>query len=532
MIQIGELKRRAGSFLALLRRWVVSEQSMIAETCLAALLYLLHLDVACVVVFVYIIALKLIISEDSLTAFLPFLLLGMFALRQYDSYDTFMSLKFVMGAPAVIGVLFHFIYYRRKPERQGLFVGYLVLSVVLALGGLFSISAADYFTGTSIYYTYGLGFGMLLVYAFLRPRLRSREYDIREYVAKTAFYCAVFAIYMVASYYIGNYELIMSGKTVVIEGSGERISAFANMMNSISNNLSTVILLTMPFVFYLSKRRGVLGGVYFAVAVLSGVAAVLTLSRGGMMFASAMCVCLIVRTLVRYREVRLRNTVMLGVILALVGVIFGVFRETFFALFGEGVVTSSLGTKIGLIAVTLLFAAFANYISYLFRCGSRRAILLHVAAVAALGVVLLIVCIVKWDAVSAFVVKLDYFRGNMMKIAAENFRVYPFFGTGMGYKGLQGIYSHKTGMFGCYHCLPVQIIGSLGLVGLAAYLFMFRTRVRVLRAAPDREYSTVVFLSYLGILYMSLVNPGIFCPLIYGVQLIIYFISAEKCDRA
>ena len=189
--------------------------------------------------------------------------------------------------------------------------------------------------------------------------------------------------------------------------------------------------------------------------------------------------------------------------------------------FGEGVVTSSLGTKIGLIAVTLLFAAFANYISYLFRCGSRRAILLHVAAVAALGVVLLIVCIVKWDAVSAFVVKLDYFRGNMMKIAAENFRVYPFFGTGMGYKGLQGIYSHKTGMFGCYHCLPVQIIGSLGLVGLAAYLFMFRTRVRVLRAAPDREYSTVVFLSYLGILYMSLVNPGIFCPLIYGVQLII-----------
>ena len=47
-------------------------------------------------------------------------------------------------------------------------------------------------------------------------------------------------------------------------------------------------------------------------------------------------------------------------------------------------------------------------------------------------------------------------------------------------------------------------------------------------AAQDKEYAAIVLFSYLGLVYMSLVNPGIFCPLVYGLQLVVYFISAEK----
>ena len=87
-------------------------------------------------------------------------------------------------------------------------------------------------------------------------------------------------------------------------------------------------------------------------------------------------------------------------------------------------------------------------------------------------------------------------------------------------------------MFGCYHCLPVQVIGSMGLVGAVAYLFMFRERIKTLLSSPDKEYSAIVLFSYLGLLYMSMVNPGIFCPVVYGLQLAVYFISAERADES
>ena len=506
---------------------------MILETFLAALFYTLHIEVAGVVVFVYLIAFKLIITEDSLTAFLPFLLVGLFVLRLYDSYDAFMSLKFVMGVPAVLGVVFHFAYYRVRPQRGGLFYGYLAVAVALAFGGCFSISYVDLFSGSSLYYTYGLGLGLLLLYCALRPRLHSREgYDIREYVAKTAFYCAVFIVYMVAAFYIMEHELLASGATVVIERSGQTISAFANALNSMSNNLSTSVLLTMPFLFYLSRKGGAMGGVYFAVGVLEEVAALLTLSRGGMIFASAMCGFLVVFTLVKYREVRVRNAIVLAGILVLLGVLFAIFRQEIIALFREGAVPSSTAMKVVLALMTLVFAAFAGYVYYLFRCKSRRVLYANLAGIALVALVAFIVCLANWDKMGEIAVKLDYYRGNMMLIAAENFKTYPIFGTGMGYQGLQGIYAHKKGMFGCYHCLPVQVIGSMGLFGAAAYLIMLRERMRVLREGKDSEYAAVIMLSYLGLIYISLVDPGIFCPVVYGVQLAVYFISAESIGEA
>jgi len=529
---MAEWKKGAGKILALLRRFVVSEQSMIAETCLAALFFLLHIEVAGLVVFVYLIALKLVISEDSLCTFLPFLLIGLFVLRQYNSYDTFMALKFVMGVPAVFGVLFHFLFYRVKPEKGGLFRGYLALAIALALGGMFSISLKDYLSGTSLYYTYGLGFGLFALYTILLPRLNpNKAYDIRNYVAKTAFYCGVFCLYIIAVYYLGNLDLMKSGANVVVQGSGATISLFANNLNSISNNLSTTVLLTMPFVFYLARQKGVMGGVYFAVGVLEGVAAVLTLSRGGMIFASGMCLFLAVYTLVRYKAPRARNLIVLGGIIVVLGTIALIFRKDFKELFSQGVVPSELIMKLALCGVSLATALFSGYLFYLFTRKQKRTIYIHVSVLAALALVCVAVAAWKWDTVREIAVRLDYYRGNMLAIAVENFKTFPIFGTGMGYQGLQGIYAHRKGMFGCYHCLPVQVVGSLGLVGVAAYLYMLRERIFVLRNAKDKEYAAVVLFSYLGLLYMSLVNPGIFCPVVYGLQLAVYFISAEKSEE-
>lgn len=491
---------------------------MIAETALAAIFFLWGREVVGVVVFVWIISLKLILSDDSLAPFLPFLLIGLLVLRLYDSYDEFMALKFVLGAPAVTGVLFHFLVYRKKPRAGRLTRGYLALSAALLLGGLFSLPAADYFSGTSLYYVLGLGLGMLLLYSLLLFGVNPREeYDTREYVAKTALYCGVFLLFMIAVQYLSDLSSIRDGWLFS-----------QRKLSSMSNNLSTSALLTMPFLFYLSRKGGFRGGACFAVGVLEAFAAVLSLSRGGIIFASAMGGFLSLFTIVKDRAGRRRDLAILAGILLLALGLYLLFRQEFDALFQTGIVPTEKKLRILYAVAAILAASVTAYAYYLFRLrdpGKRRVHLVILSCAAVVGAALFLLF---FDRFRDLLVRADGYRGKMMIIAAENFPKYPLFGTGIGYQGLRGVYPHKKGMFGCYHCLPVQVVGSMGLFGAVAYLYMFHERLAALDRSSDREFSAVVLFSYLGILWMSLVNPGIFCPLVYGVQTAVYFIAAER----
>ena len=522
MERIEGFKTGAGKLLALLRKVMFGEVWMAAETLAAALFFLFGQEVAGVVFFVYVISFKLIVSDDSLCGFLPFLLIGLMVLRLYDSFARFMALKFVMGVPAVFGVLFHFIFYRKKPHLGGLSKGYLSVAVALALGGLFSLPLTHYFSGTSIYYTYGLGFGLLLLYSLLVRGLNPHNaYDIKEFVAKTAFYCAAFAVFIIAVQYLGNLRDISEGGWEFSE----------KHLSSLANNLSTTVLLTMPFLFYLSRKGGARGAAAFALGVLEGLASVLSLSRGGMIFSSAMCAYLVVHTLRTDKAGRKRDLVILGAIAAAAILIVALCRKQLAVLYGEGIVNSGKTVKVIFFGAALFAFAVTAYVRYLFRIKDKKKRLAHLAILSSLFVVGLAVFIVKFDSLQPLLIKADYYRGNMMIVAAKNFKIYPIFGTGIGYRGLRSIYQNKEGMFGCYHCLPVQIVGSLGLVGVAAYLFMFRERLSVLSKGKNAAFSDAVLFSYLGLLWISLVNPGIFCPVVYGLQLAVYFIAAERGDE-
>ena len=523
------LKSGAKKFLAAVRKAMLGEIWMAAETLAAALFFLFRQEVAGVVFFVYVIAVKLIVSDDSLCGFLPFLLIGLMVLRLYDSFGRFMALKFVLGVPAVLGVLFHFIFYRKAPHRGNLSKGYFFLSCALALGGIFSLSFEHYISGTSLYYTYGLGFGLFFLYSLLVRGVNPREeYDIREFVAKTAMYCAIYCIFMIVVFYIGNFRMITNGEVIVIKGSGETISAFANALNSISNNLSTTVLLTMPFLFYLSRKGGARGALCFAVGILEGFASVLTLSRGGMIFSSAMCIFLVCYTLWKDKEARKRDLVILAAILVAAGCVAAVCHREAGILFREGVVSANKWVTLAYFVAALGTVLITAYIYYLFRLDDKKKRNAHIAILSSCFVVGLSLFIVFFDELKPFLIKLDYYRGNMVIIAAKNFKTYPFFGTGMGYRGLRTVYQNKEGMFGCYHCLPVQVVGSLGLFGVAAYLYMFRERLSSLKKSRDGEFAAAVLFSYLGLLWISMVEPGIFCPVVYGLQIAIYFIAAER----
>lgn len=504
--------------LALLRNGLTGEMCMAAETLAAMLFFLCGREVAGAVTFVFWISLKLVVCRDTFASFHPFLLVGLMVLRLYDSYDLFMGMKFLLGIPAASAVLFHFFFYKKKPKKGRLTTGYLFVSVALALGGLFSLPAAHYFSGTALYYAYGLGFGMLLLYSlFLGAEDKETALPLPERVILCAIFCGLFSLFIVAVQYLLNLDLIADGWRFAVE-----------KLSSIGNNLSTSVLLTMPFCFSAARKGGARGGVAFFTGVSEGLAAIFSLSRGGLIFGGALCVFLICFTLRRGEEGRGRNLLILGGMAFLCGAIAVVFRGEIAELFREGLVVRGRTVKALFFAggiAAFLLTAYALFLFELPQGKRRRA---HLVAVTLFGVLGIALFVAFFDRLKPLLVRADYYRGNMMILAAENFKRFPLFGTGIGYRGLREIYPNKQGMFGCYHCLPVQVVGSMGLLGAAAYLFMLRARVASLRAGKNEEFCTAVFLSYLGILWISLVDPGIFCPVVYGVQLAVYFVAAER----
>jgi hypothetical protein len=119
-------------------------------------------------------------------------------------------------------------------------------------------------------------------------------------------------------------------------------------------------------------------------------------------------------------------------------------------------------------------------------------------------------------------------RMGLYQRAVQNFLAHPLFGTGLGYMGNRDIHPSKVFALCWYHCAPLQIIGSMGVVGALAYGYNYVMRVRVLLCRRSSFHFTL-FLSWVGLELMSLVNPGEFAPVPYLLLATMYLVFAEKC---
>ena len=118
-------------------------------------------------------------------------------------------------------------------------------------------------------------------------------------------------------------------------------------------------------------------------------------------------------------------------------------------------------------------------------------------------------------------------RVTLLKRSIEDFKNNILFGQGLGYDGNVDAYNPKKGSLYFYHMMIPQIIGSMGLCGIVAYLTQFIGRVRSFwrRVNP---YTGCLFISYLGVFMMSQVNPGEFVPLPYSLIAVTLFIIIEN----
>ena len=98
---------------------------------------------------------------------------------------------------------------------------------------------------------------------------------------------------------------------------------------------------------------------------------------------------------------------------------------------------------------------------------------------------------------------------------------WPIFGHGLGYRGNIDLYSPKRGGMEWYHMMIPQICGSMGVVGILAYSSQLILQVRSVflpfrrLSMEERGLRLTLAMCYGGLLIMSQVNPGIFCPLPY-----------------
>ena len=387
--------------------------------------------------FVLLICALLVISDNTAATLLPISLLCMFVLKEYDSFDRFIKLWW-LAIPVVPSILFHLIVYREKPKHSILLYGLIGTTLAITLGGLGSITKAEYFTGANLYYVAGLGIGMVLMYLLISAKYHDRQdFDIQHHLCRVFYIIGLFGIFMLFQHFYVNWELIKTTKDL------PEIQW--------SNNLSTFLMIALPFGFYFSKRNPL----HMISTLLMLATMLLSDSRSPLIFGVLeYIVCVIVFCIIDHK-------------------------------------------KWYVYALPLLFLA-------LILIKHREPILSYA------------IDFLQLENIQ------DETRYQMALRAWDELKANPLFGSGLGATSRQDLYNPVKFAMNWYHSAPFQIIGSLGILGIVSYLFLWFTRASVFFRNRNL-FSHTAMLSQFGLFLMSLVNPGFFCPFPYEFFMVILF---------
>lgn len=426
-------------------RFLLNRYTWLALFGIACLIVLTGQEVLGALLFVGLICLTLIFCEDILASALPFLLLCVFLCNCYDSYSVFIRYLW-MAIPVGLAFTARMTLWRRKLQLGTSFFGLVAVSAALMLGGIGTISPAEYFRPGTLFYTVGLGIGMIGAYLLLKSQLCvTRDYDVTQKFLSLLYIMGLFACFWVISFNWKHMEELLTAKTIPYMQP--------------SNNMSTFLMMALPCPFcFVPKNRW-----HLLSAVLMLTALILTGSRAG---------------------------VILGIL------------EFFLCL-----IVSAVWDK------------------------PRRFFYIGSAAC------LLIILIVGKNVLLQFsvqselntLVSQEESRYLLLGRAKDLFLQHPLFGHGLGYTGNHDLYSPVAGAMAWYHMMIPQIAASMGLFGILCYSYQFFmqiwTVIRAVRSAVKEKQAQILtlFLSFFGVLLMSQLNPGLFCPLPYGLLATVIF---------
>ncbi len=440
--------------ISAIRKFMLSKTFMVIQFIIAAV-FIVARGMGDIMPLVYgivcmgcILCVNLIFCDDIIATLTPFMLACCIAIKCYDSFDYFIKLVWIVPLP-VIAFLFHMIVYRRKIDWGKTWKGAAAVAVAVTLGGLGKITAPEYFGGSALYHTFGLGIGMLIVYFIMNTHYKPKSelYTLRFHFSFIMTLVGMFCVFMIGHHYI-----------LFLENFLEKLSPIYFQWR---NNVSTILMITMPFAFFLSSKKYP----YIFLGFLQYAAILFTGSRGG----------------------ALGGTVEFGLCL--------------FALVFSDVKNRKRNLVIIASAVVVALSFFMKPLLQFF-----APVLTRLAG----G---------------------DDVREGLISRAVEDFKSNILFGRGLGYSGNNDVHDPAKFAICWYHSAPFQVIGSFGLAGVAAYLFQFFNRMSVVWKRTT-HFNITLFISYAGLFLMSLVNPGEFCPMPYGLLATLLFIICDKNNIA
>lgn len=121
-------------------------------------------------------------------------------------------------------------------------------------------------------------------------------------------------------------------------------------------------------------------------------------------------------------------------------------------------------------------------------------------------------------------------RWALLQRGYTDFLQHPIFGIGLGNRQNADLFQPSTGSIVFYHNAIAQVMGSMGLLGIAAYCTLFFQRIRLL--LQRKQGCGIIALYYLGMLLVSMTNPGLFCPLPNALLTVLVFTVLEKTTAA
>ncbi len=287
---MGKIRKRLQSFFD-------SRYSTIAQIAAACIITTFDFEVAGVVFFGLLLSLILFSCDDLFKTFLPFMLVGITAIKCFDSFDIFIRIVPLAVFP-VAAAVYYFATHWRKLKIGPTFYGIVAVAVAVTLGGVGAISARAYFSLTSLYYTAGLGFGMAVVYLVINSWFDNDEKNsLTEKFARVMTIVVAFGSFMIIEHYIENIASVLEHPGI--------------LQFQWRNNVSTFLMLGLPFPFYLSRQRwsfSLIGWLGYAGLLLAG-------SRGGMLFGTVellVCVAVLIFMDKPHRKLNIAVVAVLG----------------------------------------------------------------------------------------------------------------------------------------------------------------------------------------------------------------------------
>ncbi len=420
-----------------------------------------------IILFVCLLTLQLLFCRHLCSTVLPFFLTVTLPLKCYNSFDEFIKLA-PLAIPFVIALLLRlFVLYRAPFAPTRVFWSCVPVAVAVTLGGLGTLPIRDYFE--VIYYVFGLGGGMLLLcYVFTTQYQTDPQSPDYDMASVYERAMCFTAILAIFMVFHHYYGLLRPLREQYDWLTILKDHYTLDYFIQWRNNICTIMMITMPFLFSRAHKHIV----YLPIAILSAIAIVLSNSRGGIIFGTIEClVCLIVFVI---NERRLYKRIL---------------------------VLSAMAIGIGI--AIFFHAQLLPYIKELF---SRL-----------------------FDTLSSDKIQQET-RYSLISRAGKDFMTNPIFGSGLGYKGNIDIYNPVKGSLYFYHSAPLQIVGSLGILGILAYGYQFYAQGRILLTAKNR-FACSVALSILFLWGMSIVNPGVFAPVPFAMSIPLSLTVVEKTTK-